>query len=391
MNLETRLEPRLWEAVRGSIEARQFTNAVQDAIHFLSDVIRERSGLEGDGVALIGQAFGGNSPKLKVNRLQSESDQNVQRGVEALLRGIYQAIRNPRSHGAITDDERDATAIVLFLDYLLRIVDKSKSPFSLPAFVARVLDSGFVPNERYAKLLVDEIPSSKRLLVCREVFARRNEATATKVNYFFQTILPLLTGDEFADLADLVSLELRESDDDDLIRFVLGAFPASFWLALSEVARLRAEHKLIQSVINGRYNKDKGKVSSGGLGTWATNILGEFTLKTELWQAVGDKLSSDDEAEKTYAFQWFASKAEYHLDAPVPRLKAAVLQGLRAGDERFRSLAQGWSWSMETGEDRAPEDPWRKPFMKALSDFKSAEPPMELEPESELTDDDIPF
>ena len=95
MNLETRLEPRLWEEVRGSVEARKYTNAILDAVHFLSDVIRERSGLEGDGVSLVGAAFGGSSPKLRVNRLRTESEQNTQRGVEALLRGIYQAIRNP--------------------------------------------------------------------------------------------------------------------------------------------------------------------------------------------------------------------------------------------------------------------------------------------------------
>jgi uncharacterized protein (TIGR02391 family) len=153
MNLETALEPRLWEAIRTSIEARRFTPAILDAIHLLTDVIRERSGLEGDGVALVGAAFGGDSPKLKINRLQTESEQNIQRGMEAMLRGLYQAIRNPRSHEAWDDNERDAKALLLFVDYLLRIVDKSGSPFSLQALVARVLDPDFVPSERYAALL----------------------------------------------------------------------------------------------------------------------------------------------------------------------------------------------------------------------------------------------
>ena len=130
MNLDTSLEPRLWEAVRANVETRKFTGAILDAIYLLSDVIRERSGLEGDGVSLVGLAFGGSSPKLMVNRLQTESDQNVQRGVEALLRGLYQAIRNPRSHGPTQDDERDATALLMFVDYLLRVVDKTRSPFS---------------------------------------------------------------------------------------------------------------------------------------------------------------------------------------------------------------------------------------------------------------------
>jgi uncharacterized protein (TIGR02391 family) len=390
MNLETKLESRLWEAVRVSAEARQFTNAVLDGIHFLSDVIRERSGLEGDGASLVGQAFGGASPKLKVNRLQTESEQNVQRGVEALLRGVYQAIRNPRSHGVSQDDERDATAILLFLDYLLRIVDESKSPFSLPSIVTRVLDAGFVPSARYADLLVEEIPAGKRLLVCREIFVGRSGADSTKLKHFFTSILPKLTPEDRADIAQLVSEELRQSDDDDLIRFVLGAFPSEFWLELSEIARLRSEHKMIQSVATGRHDSKSGKIKAGVFGTWLTLILKEMTLKTELWTAIGKKLRSTDVAEQNYAFEYFAPKMDGVLDAPSPALRAWIVKGIREGDERFRSLAESWSYSSDNTGQRDAEDPWRKPFTKALEEFKPALEPLP-EPVSELTDDDIPF
>ncbi len=77
MNLETKLDPRLWDAIRTSHENRNFTGAILDAMYFLSDLIRERTGLESDGVALVGQAFGGSSPKLKVSPLQTESDWNT--------------------------------------------------------------------------------------------------------------------------------------------------------------------------------------------------------------------------------------------------------------------------------------------------------------------------
>ncbi|MDX6385006.1 MAG: hypothetical protein QOK48_2579, partial [Blastocatellia bacterium] len=229
MNLETTLQPRLWEVVRGSIESRNFSTAILDAIHFLSEVIRERSGLEGDGVALIGAAFGGNSPKLKVNRLQTESDQNVQRGTESLLRGVFQAIRNPRSHGTYNDDEKDAVAILVFLDYLLRIVDQSRSPFSLQTFVGRVLDADFFPDERYAALLVKEIPQNKRVLVCREIFARRNEADIKKVRVFLEEAFKKMSSDEIDEICEVAAEELRSTIDDDTIRFVVGGFPSGVW------------------------------------------------------------------------------------------------------------------------------------------------------------------
>jgi uncharacterized protein (TIGR02391 family) len=150
MNLQTKLDPRLWDAIRATYENRNFTGAILDAMYFLSDLVRERTGLESDGVALVGQAFGGNSPKLKVSPLQTESDWNVQRGVEQLLRGMYQTVRNPRSHGKIEDNEDDSQAIILFVNYLVKLIGQSKSPFSKTEFVSRVFDPNFVASERHS-------------------------------------------------------------------------------------------------------------------------------------------------------------------------------------------------------------------------------------------------
>ena len=78
MNLETRLSSGLRDAVRVSVESQNFSNAVLDAIHYVSGIIRDLSRLEGNGAPLIGQAFALATPTIKVNRLQTESEQNEQ-------------------------------------------------------------------------------------------------------------------------------------------------------------------------------------------------------------------------------------------------------------------------------------------------------------------------
>ena len=138
MNLEGKISERLWTEVKSNYEARNFTTAVLNSIYFLSDLIREKTGLETDGASLVGQAFGGKNPKLKINKLQTESEQNVQQGIEQVLRGVYQAFRNPRSHGKYTDNQEDADSIIVFIDYLVRVIDQSKSPFSLTDFIPRI-------------------------------------------------------------------------------------------------------------------------------------------------------------------------------------------------------------------------------------------------------------
>ena len=95
MDLKTHVSDNLWASIETSYETNNFTTAIIDALFYLGDFIRERTGLQSDGVALIGQAFGGKSPKLRVNQLQTESELAVQKGTENLLTGLYQAIRNP--------------------------------------------------------------------------------------------------------------------------------------------------------------------------------------------------------------------------------------------------------------------------------------------------------
>jgi len=272
MNLETRLDSRLWQFIQNSYENRNFTAAIIDALHFLSDLIREKSGLESDGVALIGNAFGGKSPKLKVNKLQSDSDWNMQKGIEQILRGIYQSIRNPRSHRKYNDKPEDADAIILFINYLIGIIDQSKSPFSKNLFIDSVFDPDFAENERYSELLVKKIPSKQRLEIFVDVYRAKVGADRDKLQYFIHALLKKLTKKEMSQVYEIVSEELEHTNDEDTIRCILVIFPSSCWKHFEEIGRLRIENKLIESIKSGRYQGETKKCLAGSLGTWATRF-----------------------------------------------------------------------------------------------------------------------
>jgi uncharacterized protein (TIGR02391 family) len=386
MNLETAIESRLWQAVRADIEDRKYTEAILDAVHLLTDTIRSRSGLDGDGVALVGQAFGGSSPKLKVNRLQTESEQNVQKGIEAILRGLYQAIRNPRSHDKHEDDEPTATALIIFIDYLLRIVDKSGGPMSLSAIVARVIDPAFVASNKYAGLVVEEIPANRRFSACREVFARRFEQEWSKLQFFFTAILEKLSPAEIEEFAGIVSQELRETTDQESVRSVLSALP-SIWPKLDEIARIRIENMIIESVREGKWVRKSDRLLAGHLGTWITTIIDHLTLKRELWSEVSRKLGSSNIGEQDYALQYFMPYVEGQYKAPPPSLCAIVNKHLRAGDVRFKELAESWARDVDFDEgpiERPVDHHWRAPFIEALENFTESKPGFE-DPE------DVPF
>lgn len=377
VNLETRLPLELWETVRANYEKRNFTGAILDAFYFLSDLLRKKSGAEGDGAALIGQAFGGATPKIKLSKLQSESEWSIQKGIEQLLRGFYQTIRNPRSHEKKADSEEDAQVLLLFIGYLIRQIDQAKAQFSRQDFLRRVLDPDFVPQKRYAELLVDEIPMGQRLEVFLDVYRSKEKSTPRNLRYFFDVLLARLTEDELQQVNDVLSEELKTADDETTIRLIIGSFSEHIWPCLDEAARLRIENRLVRSIREGRYDRKQGRCRGGALCTWATGLFPYFLLKQEVLCAVDDKLGSNSDEEVDYVFQYLFAHLS-SLSDQMPRvMERRFRNGLKAGDSRFYdALLIIPPWDSKT---------WTAELTTAYEEFKAAEP------SDDSFFDDIPF
>jgi uncharacterized protein (TIGR02391 family) len=372
MNLESRLDKRLWDAISGNIQSRNFTGAILDAIHLLGELIRDKSGLEADGAQLIGQALGGENPKLRISRMQTESEINIQRGTEALLRGVYQGIRNPRSHEKYNDSQNDAEAIILFVDFLIRIIDQSRTLFVKSEFINRVLDDHFPQNLRYAELLVNEIPAKHRLDVFYEIYRSKANAKPEGLKLFFDALLKLLGPEELRDAVAVIGEELKTTDDESDMRLNIRFF-STLWPSIPEIARIRVESRLIKSIETGRFDSISRACMSGGFGTWATRILKDFSLKGELMEAFTDLLRAQNSRAQDYLFEYFFDDLGDVADGPGGLFEVKVIEGLRSGDKRFRDAIGNFSpWPIEE---------WSPGTREALKEFKP----------SEFVDDDIPF
>lgn len=377
MNLETSLDERLWRAVQSAYNDRNFTGAILDAIYYLGDLIREKTGLEADGTALAGQAFGGKTPLLKINKLQTDSERNIQSGVEQLLRGLYQAIRNPRSHEKHADKQSDADAIILFVNYLVGVIDQSKSPFTKSEFLARVFDQSFVEKDRYAQILVEEIPPKHRIEVMLDVLRDKETGEGRKLRYFVVALLEKLTEDERAEVYGVVSDELKATENDTTVRLILQIFPDDLLNRLDEAARLRTENKLIGSIAEGRYDSRTRKCTAGALGTWAVGRCGYFLLKEELKATLIRKLRSENTHENEYVFQFLWHEFPTIETPPSDYLMHVIKGKLKAGNRRFFDQLSVF--------DMVGNGEWIQPLREAMAAFK------EREPTSPMADDDLPF
>ena len=74
MGLSASIDQRLWQAVQAAYEDGNYSAAILDSVFYLSELLRNKSGLESDGNALVGAALGGQSPIIKINSLHTESE-----------------------------------------------------------------------------------------------------------------------------------------------------------------------------------------------------------------------------------------------------------------------------------------------------------------------------
>lgn len=102
-----------------------YFHAVFEATKGLAQRIREMTGVQLDGAALVDRVFAIDSPLLAVNFLRTESERSEHKGFALLLKGCFGAIRNPLAHEPkiLWEGENDAVDWLTLLSLLHRKLD----------------------------------------------------------------------------------------------------------------------------------------------------------------------------------------------------------------------------------------------------------------------------
>ena len=334
MNVQIELSEQLSKAIYANYEKANYTGAILDSIFLLSDVLRDRTGCESDGVSLVGEALGGSDPKLKLTPLRSESDRNIQKGTESLLRGVMQAIRNPRSHEKIEDNKEVADRILAFLDYLLQMINKAKAPFEIGDMIQRICDEHFVESEEYTNLIVSEIPKEKLNDTLTAIYEARTEVSPQVMRLVAHSILNRLDAEDRSAFVALVSEDLKTTEDDATIRIATKMFAGDEWKQIARISRLRIENRLLRSLKEGGYKETSGEYP-GELGTWLANIIDAMELRDQAIYTLTKKLSSPDRGEQDYVFRYFFQYLIGCGKRPNDSMLRLCKDGLSSGDKRY--------------------------------------------------------
>ncbi|MCF7622533.1 MULTISPECIES: TIGR02391 family protein [Bacillaceae] len=364
MDLKISIEQDLWEAIEKNYENESYSSAILDAMHLLTDTIRNKTGLEGDGSSLIGQAFGGENPKVQLNKLQTESEKNVQKGIQEILRGLYTAIRNPRSHDKSSDSKEEADSIIYFIGYLLKIIDKSKVNFEEATFLTRVFDKHYVRNEEYSVLLVNEIPKRKRANIAISVILERNKGNIYNLRYFMDALFEKFEASDIFQVYKVVSEELKYKNLDEDIHSFLHILPPKYWDRVEKVVKMRIESMLLENVKSGKYDASNNKCRFGAIGTWIeTEHLMKFEDINNWTYALVNKIKGGDEEEIKYVENHFWNKICKVNNEDIDYwLYYYISEGLKNKDEK---IVEKLRYEIQCEENH----PWWKVFEEQLKDF----------------------
>ena len=106
---------------------RHYSSSVERAFVCLSNAVKDKSGrTASDGAELMRTAFSANSPILKLNAFQSQSERNEQQGYMDIFAGSMTGIRNPRAHDhQLADSPEVALELLVLANHLMRKLDAS--------------------------------------------------------------------------------------------------------------------------------------------------------------------------------------------------------------------------------------------------------------------------
>lgn len=122
---DRRLHSQVFKYCTSELMQENYFHAVFEATKGLAQRIREMTGAQEDGAALVDRVFSIERPLLAMNRLQTETERSQHKGLAALIKGCFAAIRNPLAHEPkiMWEGEDDAADYMSLISLLHRKLD----------------------------------------------------------------------------------------------------------------------------------------------------------------------------------------------------------------------------------------------------------------------------
>ena len=138
------LNEAIQEPVQKYYKSELFGDAAAEAVKLYFDRLKEMTGWDLDGSDMVNHAYrskdytGDNSPKIRLNKLITDSEKSIQEGQSWMSKGVFTGFRNPISHSAMSKmvpdifTDTECLNILSLVSYLMSKLDKAEIDETAP-------------------------------------------------------------------------------------------------------------------------------------------------------------------------------------------------------------------------------------------------------------------
>ena len=361
MEIEKRLRPDLWKAIQAHYERKDYTEAVRDAVFHVSEVLREKSGLEDkDGTKLVDAALLGSNPAIVIGKNETTTERDFQQGIGFSFKGIMQSIRNPLSHEKIEYSQEDSETIILYINFLLNQVDHSGGCTKIESITSLLYDEDTPSSEEYAELLLKEVPTKKRYDLLVDLFNNRENLREDGLTNFINKLYDSLTKAAKTDFTKLLNTSLLTCKDDYSLRMYINYFMEKTYSDLDKLVKLRIEEFIIKAVRKGKMETvvnpqmgipERECASEASLATWIAEpelicLLGN---SNEVLNVLFSKIRAGNKNEEEFVFEYFDDFLGNNIKTLSENHKDIIVRKLKRGDEQLYNFLY-WPIEVEKNE-----------------------------------------
>lgn len=368
MGLENLLCESFYKSIKLHYDKADYTEAVRDAMFFVSELVREKSGLyDKDGVKLFESAFLGKNPALKINDGNSETENNIQEGVGFILKGMTQMIRNPISHEKILISKSEADSILLFTNVIIKKIDNSSGKTLIENYMDIIGLQDFTSSREYSELLVARIPVKKRLELLFSIFEQRGVLKKAPLVHLIASLVEIILPNERKKLIELFDDKLLLCKPDDELAGFVNIFFANFKDDIDAICRLRIQDLVLKSVVGGdfedEYDFSLGEEvdftnDKGLLAESIADYLLLFQNREEIVRAMYDKLTKNFSEEKFVLTKF--NNVIFQLDVPITsKLEKKIRLSL---DINSPDYDERYVRALEPSMSKKEDNQWKRIF-----------------------------
>lgn len=332
-SIETVISKPIWDAIKDNYEKGSYTTAISNLLIFIQDVVREKSGLELDGTNLIERAFFGDKPLLLVNKYETRTEKDIQYGIGNLLKGLCQAIRNPRAHERYNDDKMTADRIIYFVDYIFGFIQNTKYGSLVEDWLDLLFDRDFIGDTEYLDELYKQLPKKTQLDLLINIFRKKENVKSSNTVKFIKLIIEGLNEKEQESLFSSISRDLMALKNDLGLREFLYVFPPELWNKIEKLPRLQIEGKIKDCFRNAtveyEQNYDEYYTNLNEAALVTINSLKHIKYfsennKSEIIDIIINYLTTDDYRKKNLILDILIDVFDYFEDCLTIKMATAI-------------------------------------------------------------------